>query len=374
MQWCSSRAFSPSLCQVCHGILVETRQVRIMCHFYCLRTIVTADYSYRVIATIRAYPMNYYPYLRGNISDMLAMRDTAKLMARHNFTPIIEPNPDHLSGVSYTIRQLNVEKVKPIVMLNPRSEKTNRSEFSISDYQEQFGESNEYTLGLQLHPDLSSDQALEICSKVGDRKIALVHSGFQEINGFVDKIRSYPNVTTNIFIDSDCGKLYMEKFDFLPASVLIRDGIRYRSEYRRSPAFEFFSDLHITYGKEKVVGFGDFLAVGRETKKHRYPEGFYSINLTYFEPERDNAMFVYHFQSDTDASPKSTGALFLSALSNLVRTLDSPYSKISSTKAIEKFRKLNEIQRYPGVSFVRQLILTHHIETLSQYEKQNGDV
>ena len=308
------------------------------------------------------------------MSDLLAMHDTAKLMARHNFTPIIEPNPDHLSGVSYTIRQLNVEKVKPIVMLNPRSEKINRSELSIPDYQEQFGESNEYTLGLQLHPDLSSDQALEICSKVGDRKIALVHSGFQEINGFVDKIRSYPNVTTNIFIDSDCGKLYMEKFNFIPESVLIRDGVRYRSEHSRYAAFEFFSDLHITYGKEKVVGFGDFLAVGREVRKYKYPESSYSIDLTYLEPERDNAMFVYHFRSDTDARPKSTGALFLNALSNLVRTLDSPHSKISSTKAIEQFRKLNEINKYPGVSYVRQLILTHHLETLTQYNKQKGDV
>ena len=304
---------------------------------------------------------------------MVAMRDTAMLMARHNFTPIIEPNPDHLSGVSHTIRHLNHEKVTPIVMLNPRSERNNRSDL-ITDYQEQFGESNEYTLGLQLHSDLRSEQALEICAEIGNREVALVHSGFLEVNGFVDKIRSFPNVKTNIFIDSDCGKLYMEKFNFLPESVLVRDGIRYRSEYNRHPPFEFFSDLHITYGREKVVGFGDFLAVGRESKKHKYPQSSYSINLTYLEPERDNAMFVYHFQSDTDATPKSTGALFLNALSNLVRTLDSPHSKISNTKAIEQFRKLNEMDKYPGVSYVRQLILTHHIETLSQYNKQNGDV
>lgn len=305
---------------------------------------------------------------------MLAMRDTAKLMARHNFTPIIEPNPDHLSGVSDTICRLNLEKVKPIVMLNPRSEMNNRSALPISDYQEQFGESNEYTLGLQLHSDLCSDLALAICAEARHRKIALVHSGFQEINRFADKIRSYPNVTTNIFIESDCGKLYMEKFDFLPDSVLVRDGVRYRSEYSRHPPFEFFSDLHITYGKEKVAGFGDYLTIGREEIKQKYPKSSYSINLTYLEPERDNAMFVYHFQSDTDARPKSTGALFLSALSNLVRTLDSTHSKISSTHAIEQFRKLNEIKKYPGVSYVRQLMLTHHIETLSQYEKQNGDV
>ena len=308
------------------------------------------------------------------MSDMLAMLETAKLMARHNFTPIIEPNPDHLSGLSHTIRQLNLENVKPIVMVNPRSERNHRSDLCISDYEEQFGESNEYTLGLQLHSDLCSDQALETCAKIGNRKIALVHAGFQQINGFVDEIRSFSNVKTNIFIDSDCGKLYMEKFNFLPDSVLIRDGVRYRSEYSRYPAFKFFSDLHITYGKEKVVGFGDFLAVGRETGQQKYLESSYSINLTYLEPERDNAMFVYHFRSDRDATPKSTGALFLNALSNLVRTLDSPHSKISSTKAIEQFRKLNEIKKYPGVSFVRQLTLTHHIETLSQYNGQSGDV
>lgn len=317
--------------------------------------------------------MNYYPYLRGNLSDLLAMHDTAKLMARHNFTPIIETNPDQLSGLSHTIQRLNQENVRPIVILNPRSEKNNQRSMAIPSYRQQFGESNEYTLGLQLHYDMCSDQAIELCRKNRDQKIALIHSGFRESNGFAEEIKSFKNVKTNIFIDSDCGKLYMEKFNFLPESVLIRDGIKNRSDYSRLPIREFFSDLHITYGKEQVIGFGDFLSVGREIWREKYPENFYSINLTYFEPERDNAMFVYHFLSDANASPRSRGSLFLNALSKVIDTVDLADSNILPTKAVEQFRELNETEYYPGVSFVRQLLLTHHIETLSHYNSQNGD-
>lgn len=317
--------------------------------------------------------MNYYPYLRGNLSDLLAMHDTAKLMARHNFTPIIETNPDDLSGVSQTIQRLNQENIKPIVMVNPRSEKNSKSGFAIPNYRQVFGESNEYILGLQLHYDLCSERAIEICQKNRDQKIALVHSGFRESNGFAKEIKSFQNVKTNIFIESDCGKLYMEKFNFLPESVLIRDGIKYRSEYSRCPPTEFFSDLHLTYGKEKVVGFGDFLSVGREIVKYKYPKSSYSINLTYFEPERDNAMFIYHFLSDANVRPRSHGSLFLNALSKLIEKVDSADSYFSNTKAIERFRQLNATEYYPGDSFVRQLLLTHHIETLSDYNSQNGD-
>ena len=317
--------------------------------------------------------MSYYPYLRGNLSDLLTLRDTAKLMARHNFTPIIEAKLDQLYSVRDTIDRLNREKVKPIVILNPYSEHSRHSEISAHNHWQHLGKSNKYTLGLQLHSDMCSELAIEICRRNRDRKIALIHTGFRASNGFAYEIKSIPNVKTNVFIESDCGKLYMEKFNFLQENILIRDGLKFRSEYSNCPNSEFFSDLHITYNQEKVIGFGDFLSVGRVSEKYKYPEKTYSINLTYLEPKHDNAMFVYHFLSDKNVTPKSRGSLFLSALSKLINAVDSKDSNIFKTKAIEQFQELNATKYYPGVSFVRQLLLTHHIETLSHYKNKKGE-
>ena len=305
---------------------------------------------------------------------MLALSETANILARHSFTPIIESNPQRNTSLAYTIERLNESKVSPIVLLNPRNNTIGKNEFNVSNFLTQFGKSNDYTLGVRLDPCICPQKVLETCKKLRNNKIALIHAGFKDSNGFADEVKSIPNIDTNVFIDGDCGKMYIDKYSSYDKNVLIRDGLTNRNNYYSFPDSEFFSDLHITYQDQKFMGFGDFLNVGRENPRVNYPIEDYSICLTYFEKNYDNAMFVYHFTSDKNVKPRARGAMFLNALKKMIKAVDSSDSEITNTSAIEIFRGLNEDEFYPGEGFIRQLLLTHHIETLSKYNNQNGEV
>ena len=305
---------------------------------------------------------------------MLALSETTNLLARNSFTPIIESNPQRNTSLAYTIERLNESKVYPIVLLNPRNNTNGKNELNVSNFLTQFGESNEYTLGVRLDPSICPQKVLETCRKFRKNKIALIHAGFKDSKGFTDEVKSIPNIDTNIFIDGDCGKMYIDKYSSYDKNVLIRDGLKKRNDYYNFPDSKFFSDLHITYQDQKFMGFGDFLNVGRENPRINYPIEDYSIRLTYFEKNYDNAMYVYHFTSDKDVKPRARGAMFLNALKKMIKAVDSSDSEITNTSAIERFRDLSEEEFYPVEGLIRQLLLTHHIETLSQYNNQNGEV
>ncbi|MDI5550101.1 sce7725 family protein, partial [Salmonella enterica subsp. enterica serovar Weltevreden] len=48
----------------------------------------------------------YYPYFRGKQFELLAIRDTANVMAEAGFTPIIEPVREALNGLERTLKTI----------------------------------------------------------------------------------------------------------------------------------------------------------------------------------------------------------------------------------------------------------------------------
>lgn len=54
----------------------------------------------------------YYPYFRGKQFELLAIRDTANVMAEAGFTPIIEPVREALNGLERTLKTIKKMMVK----------------------------------------------------------------------------------------------------------------------------------------------------------------------------------------------------------------------------------------------------------------------
>ncbi|EBB5959456.1 sce7725 family protein, partial [Salmonella enterica] len=61
----------------------------------------------------------YYPYFRGKQFELLAIRDTANVMAEAGFTPIIEPVREALNGLERTLKTIKENDGKAIVIINP---------------------------------------------------------------------------------------------------------------------------------------------------------------------------------------------------------------------------------------------------------------
>lgn len=314
----------------------------------------------------------YHPYFRGKQYELIVIRETAELMADRGFVPIVSPVREQVRSLQKALNALCHAGTRAVVVINPEHGDHKDDGSAISDLlREEFAGHDNLLIGLRLHEEISAEEALAYCEAAEGRQIALIHAGFTEANAFVEGMEAYDNIAMSIFLEDQCGKLYQRKFKTHPEQILIRDGFE-RRRNRDHPSAEFFSDLHITYGEEAVTGFGDFLIVGDDYQESGGPAYTIAIHLTYIDPDQDNAMFVRHFLSDRQDTPKDPGGKFAEALAKLIQAIDAPGSKFIETSAIGEFRDLHARGHYPGLGTAKKLSMAHHIETLAHFFDSDG--
>ena len=170
---------------------------------------------------------------------------------------------------------------------------------------------------------------------------------------------------TQIFFAAHTGKLYWKHFAGCKR-VLIKDGFKRRrnADYEEH---EKFSDLHLTYMDDGMDGFGDFLIVGDDYSESGGPAYAVAIHLTYIDPDSEDEMYVYHFVSDSNATPTDPAGKFAEALDKLIAKLDAGDSNLFEGDAVTDFRDLHEKGHFPGLGSIKKLSMKHHIETLADY-------
>ncbi len=114
-------------------------------------------------------------------------------------------------------------------------------------------------------------------------------------------------------------------------------------------------------------GFGDFLIVGEEYTEMGGPAYTVAIHLTFIDPDKDEAMYIYHFKSERKDTPGDVPAKFMEALGAMIKKLDEHGSKVLESKAVQEFRALYAKKHFPGLGYVKKLSMQHHIETLADY-------
>lgn len=316
----------------------------------------------------------YFPYMRGKQYELITVRETASEMAAAGFVPIIAPVREQLRGLHKALEAICEAGGQAVLITNPEHGQLTHDGSSISEMlDDEFEGRDNLLVGIRLHSGVTSSEAIFMCESAKDRPIALIHAGFKEANAFADQLGTIDRVRAHIFMEDDCGKLYQKRFKADKIKqVLIRDGFEKRRN-RDHPASEFFSELHITYDLEGMNGFGDFLIVGDEYSESGGPAYTIAIHLTYIDHEQDGAMYVRHFLSDRQDTPKDPGGKFAEALEKLTKFLDSPDGrKVYRTSAVAEFRDLAERAHYPGLGYLKKLSMKHHIETLAQYFKNNS--
>jgi hypothetical protein len=315
----------------------------------------------------------YFPYFRGKQYELITIRETAGILSDAGFVPIIAPVREQFRGLHKTLEAICEKGGQAVLIINPEHGELSHDGSSIGAMLDSEFDGHENLLvGVRLDNSVTSAGARELCAQANGRPLALIHAGFKDANDFAENLGDFPNIATHIFLEDDCGKLYQKKFKADGVKrVLIRDGFE-RRRNRDHPDAEFFSDLHITYEDEGMDGFGDFLIVGDDFSESGGPAYTIAIHLTYIDDEQDGAMFVRHFLSDRQDTPKDPGGKFVEALTKLVAFLDGPSGwKVYDTSAVREFRGLLERAHYPGLGYVKKLSMKHHIETLAQYFGQN---
>ena len=310
----------------------------------------------------------YHPYFRGKQNELITIREKAALLAASGFVPIIEPVKETISGLKRALDAVVEAKGKAVVIVNPFHGDLSDDGQTLSELlTEHFVKEDGISAGILLKSNILIGDVLAYCEQHADHPLTLIHAGFSDAKGLVDALGEKVNSMCHCFFEVDSGKLYQRHFKNA-TKILIRDGFQKRKnrEYSEAP-LELFSDLHITYVDENVNGFGDFLIVGDDFSEGGGPAYAVAIHLTFIDSDKDKAMYVYHFVSDRQDTPKDPAGKFLEALNKLIEKLDDPNSKVLETKAVEEFRKYHKDKHFPGLGYVKKLSMQHHIETLADY-------
>lgn len=306
----------------------------------------------------------YHPYFRGKQFELIAIRETAEVMANAGFTPIIEPVRETLSGLEKTLKAICEANGKAIVIVNPSYGDHSANGHNISQLlRESFIDHRGISAGILLRDDMDESLILMLLAEHKDHKPCFIHAGFSEptslslnTKGLIDK---------HIFIERFCGKIYRKYFNDAER-ILIRDGFN-KKKNADYPVLEVFSDLHLTYAEEGMQGFGDFLIVGDEYSEGGGPAYAVAIHLTFIDDNKENIMYINHFVSVTNDTPTDPAGKFGQALAKLINKINNSPSHFFKTSAITEFNYLYDNGHFPGLGTVKKLSMKHHIETLANF-------
>jgi hypothetical protein len=308
----------------------------------------------------------YHPYFRGKQFELITIRETAGLMAAANFVPIIEPVKEALKGLERSLAAVCDAGGHAVVIVNPYHGDHSEDGINISSLLKNgFLGNDAIAAGVLLKKDMTLDEAVACYDRHKGHQMAFIHSGFPEAKALAEKIGKELPTTRNVFFEAHCGKLYRKHFHG-SERILLRDGFKKRRNADHPP-LEEFSDLHVTFSEEGMNGFGDFLMVGDDYSEGGGPAYAVAIHLTFIDPDKDDAMFIYHFVSTTKDTPTDPAGKFGEALNKLIAKLDSGKSKLLETSAIKELRDLHAKGHFPGLGYVKKLSMKHHIETLAKY-------
>jgi hypothetical protein len=308
----------------------------------------------------------YHPYFRGKQFELIAVRETAPLLAEKGFVPIIEPVREALGGLGRTLKAICEAGGRAIVIVNPYHGDHQEDGASISELlQKEYIGNDAIAAGILLRSDMTADEATASYTEHANHNPVLVHAGFSAPKELAAELADEMAGMTNVFVENQDKLLYRKHFE-KSKRILVRDGFK-RQRNADYPAVEEFSDLHVTFRDRGMDGFGDFLIVGDVYSESGGPAYAVAIHLTFIDPGKDDVMYVYHFVSDTKDTPTDPAGKFAQALAKLIKKLDSGTSNLLETSAIKEFRELHAKGHFPGLGYVKKLSMKHHIETLAAY-------
>ena len=307
----------------------------------------------------------YHPYFRGKQFELITVRETADVMAKAGFVPIIEPVKETLNGLDRALKAVCDAGGEAIVIVNPYHGDHAEDGAGISALlRAKYLGTEQIGAGILLKEHTSVATAMACYAAHEDHRPTFIHAGFTEGKALAAELADVLDQTQHVFFERH-GKPYRRHFKGA-RRILLRDGFEKRRNADHPP-IEVFSDLHITYEEEDMDGFGDFLIVGDDYTEGGGPAYAVAIHLTFINPDDDDVMYIYHFVSDTKDTPTDPAGKFAQALAKLIAKLGTGASHLVATSSIDEFRKLHKEGHFPGLGQVKKLSLIHHIETLADY-------
>ena len=297
----------------------------------------------------------YYPYLRGKMYELIALREFAqRYSCEQKIVPIIEPVRNELKSVAKTVDALFGSNIGCAVVLNPAQGDFERVSAGRSIVDTLVGK--EYIPAFLM----GSNEAV-VAQMIADYKLSKVMliftSGFDSENSALMALAESEDVHYFVGLDNRSLKRRFRAAGKMVISLKDRFKKQPTNKDYRGTEDEFYSDDHAFFGDEQVDGFSDYCVLPSEFIKGGMVPTYLAIHLSYKKSEDE--VWVHHFVSDTPTSGNIQGK-FQEAAEKVIQF----YEHRPHTHAINEMLDYYNDGKFPGLGMLKKYTIANHLELM----------
>lgn len=297
--------------------------------------------------------MTYYPYLRGRMYDLLALKELCEdKQLNKNIIPIIEPVRDS-KELQKTVNTFLKFHQPFSLVANPQV-----SVYGLNDTK------------LYPLPDMSTvDFFLPSAILAADFSTDYLNSDQETIliakHYPLLKAYQHSNLlkqTDHILIPEEArlhkiaGKKAVSLTD--PLSF-----VKHVEDYKMVED-EYFQPASWYKQVDNYQGFGDYSMVGSVYFDKGMPSRAIALHIIYVTS--NGTLRIHHFVSDSNESMRGQKEKFFEALTKLVNWSSKNINGINNTPALQELLSYSNQDKFPGLGIVKKLSLKHHFQLISR--------
>lgn len=314
----------------------------------------------------------YFPYLRGRQFDLIAIRELVeKDLIDELIVPIIEPIK--LSSTLISTLKAFIEKKREVLLIQNPCVGNFADELEAHDLFESYVEllKSQYIIITHFFNESSTNDIYDITTNM-DKNIedlAIIHDREK-----IGLLKQYKDIYTNT----------IPKYNIIPYEQSFRRRLRgqnlicLKDEFKKQKrntdyalkVDEFFSEEHLHYESEGLLGFSDYSIAGNDYSEGGFAPYAIALHIVYFSYDDDNAedvLRIRHFVSDSNDDIRDPALKCSEALAKLEEWARTIEKEKINTYAIEQLLEHFYRGSYPGLPSLKKLALMHHIQLMNVF-------
>lgn len=299
--------------------------------------------------------MTYYPYLRGRMYDLMALKELCESgQLSKKIVPIIEPVRDS-KELQQTVKAFIKAKQPFSVIANPQV-----SIYGLND-------TKLYPLPAVdnlsfYHPSaiLAADFSSDFLKTALNQHSLLIVRNYELLKAY-EKTQVLLHVDNVLIPDvARIHELVKDKATLLADPLTF---VRHVEDYADLED-EFFEPAYWYRQVDNYQGFGDYSMVGHVYFDKGMPSRAIALHLIYVT--ENGSLRIHHFVSDSNERMSGQKDKFFEALNKLIAWSKENIHGLNDTPALQDLLAYAQQDKFPGLGTVKKLSLMHHFQLMSR--------
>lgn len=299
--------------------------------------------------------MTYYPYFRGRMYDLMALKELVENdQLSKQVVPIIEPVRDS-KELLQTVNVL-IKKEHPFsVIANPQV-----SVYGLNDVKLYPLPAVDNFNFFRPSAILAADFSSEFVKTVDKQESLLIVNNYELLKAYKDTA-VLKNVD-KVLIPDEARIHALVK----GKAVLLTDPLTFGRHVEDYALLEdeFFQPANWYQQVGGYEGFSDYSMVGHVYFDKGMPSRAIALHLIYVTA--DGTLRIHHFVSDSNEKMSGQKDKFFEALNKMVNWCSENIQGLNNTPALQELLAYQGQEKFPGLGTVKKLSLEHHLQLMSK--------